>query len=120
MTSVSVIHDDMIDGAWVRRGVPCWHRLPEVGLFAASDYLLISHFGFLILANHCRDLPCYKELFEYIWEGVIATHTGQAMDHVSLSSVLDFSTEKSRLIQVGCTARFLFYTPLSMLHSLVG
>lgn len=93
----------MIDHAWVRRGVPCWHRLPEVGLFAASDHLLITHFGFLILANHCRDLPC-----------------GQAVDHVSLNSVLDFTTEKSRLIQVGCTARFLFYTPLSMLYSLVG
>lgn len=110
----------MIDHAWVRRGVPCWHRLPEVGLFAASDHLLITHFGFLILANHCRDLPCYTELFEHIWEGVIATHTGQAVDHVSLNSVLDFTTEKSRLIQVGCTARFLFYTPLSMLYSLVG
>lgn len=31
-----VIHDDMLDGALVRRGRPCWHTLEDVGVYAGN------------------------------------------------------------------------------------
>lgn len=110
----------MLDGGVVRRGRPCWHTLKDVGNFAVSDYILIIHSGYFILKNHCKDLPCYPRLFEYIIEGAFSTHMGQTMDFVGLGNVTDYSVEMCRKAQTVITSHFLFYTPMSMLMALTG
>ncbi|XP_055311332.1 farnesyl pyrophosphate synthase-like [Sitodiplosis mosellana] len=120
VNTVIVIHDDIIDGGVVRRGRRCWHTLEDIGNFAVSDYILIIHSGYFILKNHCSDLACYSELFEYIVEGVFSTHMGQAMDFIGLGKVSDYSLEIVYPAQVVITSNFLFYTPMSMLMSLTG
>lgn len=115
-----VIHDDMLDGALIRRGVPCWHLLPNVGSYAVNDYILIIHCGYLILKNHCKDMVSYSRLFEAISEGVFSTHMGQTMDFVMTGQVEDFNLEVLRKAQISIVSDFLFYTPLSMLMAIVG
>lgn len=120
MNTAVVIHDDMVDGGFVRRKRPCWHTLDDIGMFAVSDYILINHSGYFVLKNHAGNLPCYSRLFEYIAEGVFSTHMGQAMDFVGLGTVFDYSLEIMRKAQIAITANFLFYTPMSMLMALTG
>lgn len=115
-----VIHDDMLDGGLIRRGVPCWHTLEDVGIYAVNDYILLIHSGYFILQNHCRDHPAYVRLFEYLSEGVFSTHMGQIMNFVDMGTVADFTVERCRTAQLATTSDFLFYTPLSMLMALVG
>lgn len=115
-----VMHDDMLDGALVRRGRPCWHTLEDVGVYAMNDYILLIHCGYLILKNHSRDLPAYPRLFESICHGVFSTHQGQIMDFVGMGHVKDFNLKLARHAQINIVSDFLFYTPLSMLYALVG
>lgn len=120
MTSVMVIHDDMLDGALIRRGVPCWHTLSDVGRFAVNDYILLIHSGYFILKNHCKDMACYPRLFEAISDGVFSTHMGQTMDFVGMGNVTDFNLKTCRTAQIAIVADFLFYTPISMLMAISG
>lgn len=120
MNTVVVIHDDIVDGGFIRRKRPCWHTLEDVGMFAVSDYMLINHSGYFLLKNQAKELPCYSQLFEYITEGVFSTHMGQAMDFVGLGTVTDYSLEVMRKAQIVITANFLFYTPMSTLMALTG
>lgn len=115
-----VVHDDMLDGALVRRGRPCWHTLKDVGVFAVSDFILLIHCGYYILQQFSRDLSAYPRLFESIANGVFSTHMGQTMDFVGMGNVNDFSLPLCRKAQTCIVADFLFYTPLSMLFALVG
>lgn len=115
-----VVHDDMLDGALVRRGRPCWHTLEDVGVFAVNDYILLIHCGYYILKNHSKDLPAYPRLFESICAGVFSTHMGQTMDFVGMGNVEEFHVPLARRAQICIVSDFLFYTPLSMLFALVG
>lgn len=115
-----VIHDDMLDGALVRRGRPCWHTRKDVGVFAVSDYILLIHCGYFILKHFSKDLPAYPRLFESISDGVFSTHMGQTMNFVGMGLVEDFNLPLYRTAQIRIVSDFLFYTPLSMLFALVG
>lgn len=114
-----VVHDDMIDGAVIRRNAPCWHTLEDIGPFAVVDYIQVIHSAYYILKSHCRHLPAYPRLFESICQGVHLTMIGQTMDHHS-PSVADFSTEFMRKASHYIVSDFLFYTPLSMVMALAG
>lgn len=37
-----LVTDDVMDGARTRRGRPCWHTLPGIGLAAINDGLLLD------------------------------------------------------------------------------
>lgn len=115
-----VIHDDMLDGALVRRGRPCWHTRKDVGVFAVSDYILLIHCGYYILQHFSNDLPAYPRLFESIANGVFSTHMGQTMDFVGMGNVTDFNLPLCRRSQICIVSDFLFYTPLAMMFALVG
>lgn len=115
-----VVHDDMLDGALVRRGRPCWHTLKDVGVYAVNDYILLIHCGYFILKKCSNDLPAYPRLFESIADGVFSTHMGQTMDCVGMGNVRNFNLPLARRAQICIVSDFLFYTPLSMLFALVG
>ncbi|VDM45694.1 unnamed protein product [Toxocara canis] len=52
-----LIFDDVMDGSTMRRGKPCWHRLPGVGLSAINDGLILDSAINHILNDTLRNDP---------------------------------------------------------------
>lgn len=85
-----------------------------------NDCFTILEAGYLILKNHCRDLPCYATLYEHVSDNTLSTHAGQTMDFVEKNNLPELTLEKLRKVQIAKTSDFLFYMPLSMAMSITG
>ncbi|XP_026320785.1 farnesyl pyrophosphate synthase-like [Hyposmocoma kahamanoa] len=77
-----VITDDIMDRSSTRRGVPCWYRLPYVGVDSAiNDSVLVYSSVFEILRMKFRQLPEYQDIFHRFKEASLLTAIGQYLDH---------------------------------------
>ncbi|KAL4714964.1 hypothetical protein ACJJTC_003115 [Scirpophaga incertulas] len=76
-----VVLDDMMDGSTTRRGVPCWYRLPEVGLGAINDSILIYMAIFQTIKMHFSDKNSYLDILELFNETLLNTSIGQHLDY---------------------------------------
>ncbi|PWA71453.1 chrysanthemyl diphosphate synthase [Artemisia annua] len=57
-------HDDIMDGSHTRRGQPCWFRLPEVGVVAINDGVLLRNHVHRILKKHFQGKAYYVHLVD--------------------------------------------------------
>lgn len=53
-----------MDGASTRRGVPCWYRLPEVGIGAINDTILLYTCMFEVVRTKLGHLPQYTAIVD--------------------------------------------------------
>ena len=107
-----------MDQSHTRRGQPCWFRLPEVGLIATNDALLLESCIYSILKVRFRTHPAYVDLIELFHDVSFKTEVGQLCDlitapedHVDLSN---FSLEKFDYIVRYKTAWYSFYLPVAL------
>ncbi|XP_049876740.1 uncharacterized protein LOC126374264 [Pectinophora gossypiella] len=72
--------DDIIDGSSTRRGVPCWYRLPDIGLNAINDSILVYCSMYEVLRVHFLQHPHYTSLVNIFQEATLLTSAGQHLD----------------------------------------
>ncbi|PZC83815.1 hypothetical protein B5X24_HaOG206972 [Helicoverpa armigera] len=63
-----LIADDVIDGATVRRGKPCWHLRPNVGISAIKDFVLVQQCIMEMMDTVFGKTPMYLDLLRYFNE----------------------------------------------------
>eukprot|EP00884_Botryococcus_braunii_P004540 jgi/Botrbrau1/14087/Bobra.182_3s0033.1 len=119
-----LVSDDMIDNAMTRRGQPCWFRMPEVGLLACNDYIILESCIYRILAAHFRNTPIYVSLLELFHESTHQTAHGQMLD-VKLAPVGTVDLTRYTLptylrIVTFKTAYYSFYLPVACGMLLAG
>ena len=59
-----LVLDDIMDNSVTRRGQPCWFRVPQVGMVAINDGILLRNHIHRILKKHFRGKPFYVDLVD--------------------------------------------------------
>ncbi|CAO1945681.1 unnamed protein product [Urochloa humidicola] len=78
-----IVHDDIMDNAQTRRGRACWFRVPEVGLVAVNDGLILRNHISRILRCHFKGKPYYDDLIDLFNEMEFKTASGQLLDLIT-------------------------------------
>ncbi|XVE80603.1 hypothetical protein DITRI_Ditri14bG0152500 [Diplodiscus trichospermus] len=119
-----LVHDDMIDGSHTRRGQPCWFRLPEVGMIAINDGLILRNQIFRILKKHFRGKPYYVDLLDLFNEVEFQTASGQMIDLITTlqgeKDLSKYSLSIHRRIVQYKTAYYSFYLPVACALLMAG
>ncbi|CAN1855245.1 Farnesyl pyrophosphate synthase 1 [Linum perenne] len=119
-----LITDDIMDSAHTRRGQPCWFRVPEVGLIAVNDGMLLRNHVARMLKKYFRDKPYYVDLVDLFNEVEFRTIHGQMTDMItSLEEGKDLSkytpTLHGRIGQYK-TGYYTFYIPVACALLMAG
>lgn len=113
-----LVVDDVLDQAEMRRGQAAYYRLPQVGMKAVNDGLLLESIVFRLLRRHLRDHPGYLELAELFRETIFVTECGQLMDLTAPPSSVEelearFTPEEyGKMVQCK-TSHYTFYLPVA-------
>ncbi|XP_072942413.1 uncharacterized protein [Epargyreus clarus] len=76
-----LVLDDIMDASLKRRGMPCWYTLPNVGLGAINDSILIYTSMIHVLRSHFGHLPQYFDIMDQFNEALLFTSVGQHLDY---------------------------------------
>lgn len=113
-----LVMDDIMDGSTKRRGVPCWYQLPNIGLGAINDAILIQACIYEVLYLYCKDMPQYKHIVDLINEGLLYTSVGQHLDytmaHRSKNDYSLFTPERYSSIVKYKTSYYTFKMPVCL------
>ncbi|KAJ5714378.1 farnesyl pyrophosphate synthase [Penicillium malachiteum] len=113
-----LVHDDIMDNSFTRRGQPCWFRQPDTGIMAVNDGVLLESSIFLILKSQFSTHPSYLRLMEVFHEASFHTQLGQLCDMITASEDrvdLDkFSMERYESIVQYKTSYYSFYLPVAL------
>jgi farnesyl diphosphate synthase len=102
-----------MDNSILRRGKPCWHLVPSIGVSnAVNDGLFLENAVFAIIRNL---VPKEKRLvvLELINETVMRTLVGQNLD-VNTHGVHDFHEDRYRTIIKSKTSFYSFWLPVAL------
>ncbi|KAF4610425.1 hypothetical protein D9613_007033 [Agrocybe pediades] len=112
-----LVADDIVDSSIMRRGRPCWYRLPHVGLKAIKDCAIVQGAVYQLLKAHFRLEPYYIDLVDLFHETTYQTEMGQLIDLITAPedkvNLSKFSLERHRLIVIYKTAFYSFYLPVA-------
>ncbi|XP_071439588.1 farnesyl pyrophosphate synthase-like [Hetaerina americana] len=78
-----LVVDDVMDGAEMRRGKPCWYRKGGIGPAALNDGVLLEQGIYQLLRRHFRDKPYYMDIVELFHDVTLKTNMGQTLDLLS-------------------------------------
>ncbi|XP_074269013.1 farnesyl pyrophosphate synthase 1-like isoform X2 [Silene latifolia] len=116
--------DDVLDNSVVRRGRTCWFRLPNVGMIAINDVILLWNHINRILRNHFRNQPYYADLLDLFNEVEFQTTSGEMLDLLTTvegaKDLSKFTLEQQQRISRFKTAYGTFYLPLSCALLMLG
>jgi len=113
--------DDLMDGSLTRRGAPCWYRLPNVGLLATNDFLMVEMFVYKVLKRHFGQEPYFVWLVDLFLETTFQTECGQLLDSICANCELEeLTTERWTLLVKYKTAFYSFYLPVALSMLVVG
>ncbi|TXG68070.1 hypothetical protein EZV62_009345 [Acer yangbiense] len=59
-----LVLDDIEDNSHLRHGRPCWFRLPQIGMVAVNDGIVLRNHICRILKNHFKGKPYYVDLLD--------------------------------------------------------
>lgn len=113
-----------MDNSHTRRGAPCWYKLPEVGLKAVNDSLILEMAMFKLARNFFGKDKFYVDLVHLLQEVTWKTELGQLLDLRSADpNKVDFSTftleTHTRIVKYK-TAFYSFCLPVQMAYLLAG
>ncbi|KAL9259175.1 Farnesyl pyrophosphate synthase-like protein [Drosera capensis] len=112
-----LVLDDIMDGSHTRRGQPCWFRVPEVGLVAVNDAVILRNHIPRILKKHFREKDYYVELLDLFNEVEFQTASGQLIDLIATiegeKDLSKYSLPVHRRIVQYKTAYYSFYLPVA-------
>ncbi|KAK7517000.1 ERG20 farnesyl diphosphate synthase [Phyllosticta citriasiana] len=113
-----LVADDIMDGSKTRRGSPCWYLMPEVGMVAINDSIMLEAAIYLLLKKYFRQNKHYVDLFELFQEVGFQTELGQNCDLITAPedkvNLDNFSLEKYNFIVRFKTAFYSFYLPVAL------
>lgn len=75
-----LVADDIMDASETRRGQPCFYKLPEIGLKAVNDSIVLEALLYTILQKYFREQACYLSLVDLFHEITFTTALGQMLD----------------------------------------
>ncbi|VAH78552.1 hypothetical protein VPH35_052588 [Triticum aestivum] len=109
---------------WTRRGQPCWFRVPQVGLIAVNDGIILRNHISRILQRHFRGKPYYVDLIDLFNEVEFKTASGQLLDlittHEGEKDLTKYNLNVHRRIVQYKTAYYSFYLPVACALLLSG
>lgn len=113
-----LVADDAMDDSVLRRGHPCWYRLPEVKLIAINDSFILESCVYKIIKRYFGDELYYSQLVDLFIEVTRQTEFGQLLDLTSqpLGGKIDldrFTMERYSSIVKYKTAFYTFYLPVA-------
>ncbi|KAF7344610.1 hypothetical protein MSAN_01943300 [Mycena sanguinolenta] len=116
-----LVMDDLMDKSLMRRGQPCYYRVPGVGTISVNDAVLIESAIYFLLKTHFRNETYYIDLVELFHEAyctptTFQTATGQLLDLINAPESVDLSklSLKKQLIARYKTAYYSFYLPVAL------
>lgn len=119
-----LVADDIMDDSVTRRGQPCFFRLPEIGLNAINDSLILELMIYRVLRTHFRSSPVYVDLVELFQDITYTTEVGQLLDltsHEAGKVQLDrFTDDALARIYKYKTSHYTFYLPVALGMRLAG
>ncbi|KAJ8717857.1 hypothetical protein PYW07_005787 [Mythimna separata] len=75
-----LIMDDIADNATIRRGKPCWHLQPHVGLSGINDALILYQSMLEVMDLYFGKTAIYPDLLRYFNESVYRATIGEHLD----------------------------------------
>ncbi|KAJ0508585.1 putative transferase [Helianthus annuus] len=126
MQGYIVLHDDIVDGSHIRRGQPCWFRIPEVNMIAVNDGALLSNHVRRILKKNFHGKAYYAHLLDLFNEVELQTIYGQMIDATTTNllerkisqNILCFCNNR-RIMQYK-SSYYSFYLPVACALLLLG
>ncbi|KAH1065898.1 hypothetical protein J1N35_030885 [Gossypium stocksii] len=119
-----LVLDDIMDSSHTRRGQPCWFRLPNVGMIAVNDGVILRNHITRILKNHFRGKPYYVDLLDLFNEVEFQTASGQMIDLITTlegeKDLSKYSLQQHRRIVQYKTAYYSFYLPVACALVMAG
>nr|CAA53433.1 dimethylallyltransferase [Arabidopsis thaliana] len=119
-----LVLDDIMDNSVTRRGQPCWFRVPQVGMVAINDGILLRNHIHRILKKHFRDKPYYVDLVDLFNEVELQTACGQMIDLITTfegeKDLSKYSLSIHRRIVQHKTAYYSFYLPVACALLMAG
>ncbi len=113
LQSAFLVLDDIMDKSTMRRGKPCWHLVPSVGMAnAVNDGLFLENAVFA-LVRRCVPADRRLAVYELINQTVLRTVVGQNLD-VSSVAVSDFTDDRYNAIIKSKTAFYSFCLPVAL------
>ncbi|CAH2045986.1 unnamed protein product [Thlaspi arvense] len=119
-----LVLDDIMDNSVTRRGQPCWFRVPQVGMVAINDGILLRNHIHRILKKHFRGKPYYVDLVDLFNEVELQTACGQMIDLITTfdgeKDLAKYSLPIHRRIVQYKTAYYSFYLPVACALLMAG
>lgn len=120
-----LVADDIMDASLTRRGQPCFFRLPEIGLKAVNDSLMLELHIYRVLRRYVREHKQYVPLMELFQDVTYTTEIGQLLDLTSnqLDGTFEldlFTDENLKRIYKYKTSHYSFYLPVALGMRLAG
>lgn len=88
-----LVADDIMDASFTRRGQPCFYKLPDVGLNAINDSLMLEMMIFRVLRLRFNSHPAYPHLVQLFMDITYTTELGQLLDLTSAGPAKNDATE---------------------------
>eukprot|EP00762_Andalucia_godoyi_P006156 ANDGO_01645.mRNA.1 Farnesyl diphosphate synthase len=121
-----LVADDYMDASITRRGLPCWYRMPGVGVAAVNDSIILESHIYFLLKKHLRDHAHYIDIVEIFHQVAYMTELGQHFDLTTTppgATSIDWSRytlDRYRRIVKYKTAYYSFVLPVQVAMLQVG
>lgn len=110
-----LVVDDVTDSSTSRRGRLCWYKLPDVGLRAASDAILLEAEAYNLIRKYCGDKKYYVPLLDLVLETVRKTAYGQVLDSItSFTKIKELTMDRYNYISKYKTSYYTCHLPVAI------
>ncbi|KAG2600110.1 farnesyl pyrophosphate synthase-like isoform X2 [Panicum virgatum] len=110
-----LVLDDIMDNSQTRRGQPCWFSVPQVGLIAINDAIILRNHVLRILRRHFKGKPYYADIIDLFNEAEFKVVSGELLDliitHEGRKDLTRYNETIYRHIAQYKTAYYSFYIP---------
>ncbi|CAG9564055.1 unnamed protein product [Danaus chrysippus] len=116
--------NDIMSGAEMRRGVPCWYRQTNVGMAAINDSSLIQSAMYSTLKRNFVNKPYYKNVLEMFNEMLLKCSIGNYLEKQIMKTdkpdLSLFTMEKYEAITKYKTSYYTFQMPVGLALLMAG
>ncbi|CAK1551477.1 unnamed protein product [Leptosia nina] len=116
--TLQLLSGDVMERREMRRGVPCWHKRPDVGLSGVNDASMIQAAMYSTLKRHFSSKPYYKNVLEMFNEMLLKCSIGRFLEKQLLRTdrpdLSLFTMEKYEAITKYKTSYYTFQMPVGL------
>ncbi|KPJ02014.1 Farnesyl pyrophosphate synthase [Papilio xuthus] len=113
-----------MEGSEMRRGAPCWHRRPDVGLSGINDAVFVQSAMYSTLKRYFSVKSYYKNVLEMFNEMLlkcsIGHHLEKQLTKTDKPDLSLFTMEKYEAITKYKTAYYTFQMPVGLALLMTG